>query len=458
MIKSKNSLVLIKIKKGSSETKRVLHSKDKLTIGKNPDNDIVVYDAKVPKSHTLLEYKKGRFHLNVLPELNGNLYYKESVLSFQDLLIQDILPQNGKHACLKLKDGQAGRIKLQDTLLDFKFSTSMDGAAEKPKANYSWTSATNQSLKRDLLFKVLLTLFILFEVGFGVWIGKIELAPEKPPDIAKVPERFAKFVIKKQEPKQEVQITSTNGTAEGTEQDENKTEEKEGSKKKKTSGGSSDQSKKPVASQGLLGLIGGRGESSVSSSAVDFLIDKGLVQELDNLLGKKSLHKNKNGVGRGNGTGSGVGSGSGDGIDDLLDFGLSGGIDDLIGDEGVEKVNLSKKGKVNIQTPGRVRGSQAAMGQRTADAVMAVINSQQGRIMYQYNKYLRKDPNLGGKISLDVTIEANGRVSKVDVVESSISNQDFIREVLNILRRLKFPPIQEGSVTVNVPFVFNRVN
>ena len=57
-----------------------------------------------------------------------------------------------------------------------------------------------------------------------------------------------------------------------------------------------------------------------------------------------------------------------------------------------------------------------------------------------------------------MTIEANGRVSKVDVVESSISNQDFIREVLNILRRLKFPPIQEGSVTVNVPFVFNRVN
>ena len=141
----------------------------------------------------------------------------------------------------------------------------------------------------------------------------------------------------------------------------------------------------------MLGLIGGRGRIFPFPALLwDFLIDKGLVQELDNLLGKKSLHKNKNGVGRGNGTGSGVGSGSGDGIDDLLDFGLSGGIDDLIGDEGVEKVSLSKKGKVNIQTPGRVRGSQAAMGQRTADAVMAVINSQQGRIMYQYNKYLRK--------------------------------------------------------------------
>ena len=93
----------------------------------------------------------------------------------------------------------------------------------------------------------------------------------------------------------------------------------------------------------------------------------------------------------------------------------------------------------------------------SAESVMAVINSQHGRVMYTYNKYLRQTPTLRGKVSLDVTIAADGRVSNVQVVESTIQNADFIRDLLTIIRQLRFPAISEGTVTVNVPFVFNRV-
>jgi len=87
---------------------------------------------------------------------------------------------------------------------------------------------------------------------------------------------------------------------------------------------------------------------------------------------------------------------------------------------------------------------------------MGVINSQQARMMYIYNKHLRINPEMRGKLNIDLTIEADGSVSKIAVVESNISSDEFIRELLGLLRRLHFEKITEGSVTVNLPLVFNR--
>jgi len=103
-----------------------------------------------------------------------------------------------------------------------------------------------------------------------------------------------------------------------------------------------------------------------------------------------------------------------------------------------------------------MRGSQAAMVRRSSESVMAVIQSQQGRIMYTYTKYLRTNAELRGKVSIDITIEPDGTVSNAGVVESTMNQPDFDREILNILRRLRFEPVPEGSVTVNLPFVFSR--
>jgi hypothetical protein len=44
----------------------------------------------------------------------------------------------------------------------------------------------------------------------------------------------------------------------------------------------------------------------------------------------------------------------------------------------------------------------------------------------------------------------------VAIVDSNFSDEEFNRELLGIFRRLRFEPIPEGSVTVNLPLVFNR--
>jgi len=214
---------------------------------------------------------------------------------------------------------------------------------------------------------------------------------------------------------------------------------------------------------GILGMIVPVSDATYRANTKLLLDDRSL-QDLDRLMSQSQTSRGNglgnghggSGVGNGNGYGNGSGKGNGSGMD-LDNVEVVGGIDDLISDvKGVQTVKLEKKGQVKVEAPAQISGSQAAMVRRSSESVMAIINSQQGRIMYTYTKYLRTNPDLRGKVSVDVTIEADGSVSNAVLQESTMNHSDFDREIVNILRRLRFEPIPEGSLTVNLPFVFSR--
>ncbi|MBN1465122.1 energy transducer TonB [candidate division KSB1 bacterium] len=439
----------IKIKDAHGVFERTLAAREKLTLGLSPENDVIVYDSDYPKSHALIENRGSACLLYIHPKMKGAIRYQDSTLAFQDLITQNLLPHKGDFYILQFSSGRKGVIDIGETRVGFLF----DGApaSDVGLPVYTWHAAIRKAVAKDLVFKFLLLAFVALEVMWGFHLKNIELPPQEPPAIENVPQRFARFVLRQESAAPITQGRSADGAASGT----SDSETDEGSRRsgsEERSGGK----EKSVSSAGLLGLIGGAGPSDNTSAAVDFLLDQGLVKELDDLLGSQTVLKNGR-IGRSS-SGAGAGSGSGEGLDDLLEFGLSGGIDDLISDDaGVKQVNLEKKGNVNIEPPKAMRGSEAARGQRSAESVMGIIRAQHGRVMYTYNKHLRQDPTLRGKVSLDVTIAADGRVADVQVVESTTQNADFIRDLLTIIRQLRFPAISEGSVTVNIPFVFDRV-
>ena len=454
--KLKHSLVAIKIKQGQRVVERTLQKRETLRIGKNPNNDIVLYGDQYPKSMPIIQCDKNTCTLFLHTGVTGEIRYGDSVLNFQDLIRHEIIPRKNGSYTLKIPKGRSGVIHIGDVGIGFRYDGVQSPIMDEP--SYSWFKATGRSLTRDMAFKSIFLVFLAFELWFGITISGIELAPEQAPQIEQVPKRFAKFVVQKPAEAAESEITSTAAAvAEQTGEQTENTQEQSTNRRERRGGAGGGNADNPAASQGLLALIGGSGESS-GNSAADFLVDQGLVQELDELIGLKPLKKGS-GYGRGSGSGSGDGQASGDGIDDLMNIGMDGGIDDLLSDvQQVESVGLEKKGKVNIETPGKITGSQEAVGRRSAESVMSVINSQQGRVMYTYNKYLRQNPDLRGKVSFDVTIAADGRVSNIELVESTLNNNNFIRDLMNILRRLSFEAIPQGAVTVNIPFVFNRVN
>jgi outer membrane biosynthesis protein TonB len=458
--RGKHSVVALKIKQGHRVVERVLGPNDSITIGRNPRNDIVVYGDDYPRSQTLLKCGKHACDLFLTPRISGDVTYQNSTLNLEDLITHDILPRKGNQYHLSLGHGRSGKLRVGDALVAFAYQKSRhtDLAADEP--GYSWGKDLAKALGKDLPFKLAFLALFVLELAFAWKIQNTELPPQKPPKAHEVPKRFAKFVVQAEpEPVPAEISTGTSGgvsetTEVGSSSDSQESEQRE--RQRRTGGAGGGESERNVTGQGLLGLIGGTGASRSGNTAADFLVDQGLVQELDQLLGQTPLKKGR-GYGRGSGDGIGDGAQNDADVDDLMDMGLSGGIDDLLTDvQGVQGVDLEKKGQVKVERPGRIRGSEQAVGQRSPQAVMGVINGQHGRVMYTYNKYLRQNPNLRGKVSFDVTIQANGRVSSVALVESTLNNDNFIRDLRNILRRMTFETIAEGTVTVNVPFVFNR--
>ena len=446
--RTKHSLQ-VQIKNQRGAVQRLLGAGDKLSVGQSPKNDIIVFDDQFPKSHPFLECKSKTCRLYIHPNMKGGIKYKNSTLAFQDLILQDILPRQGKFYIFNFAPGRKGIVEIGDTKVGFLFDGAPSNDAGLPA--YSWQTSARKALTRDILFKVLLLIFIGFEAWWGFHLSHVELPPAAPPEAAVVPQRYARFMLQEKRPPVAETVAASGGGQEAAGETDSQSEEQDESTGKQRESNRD----RPISSVGLLGLIGGSGTSKDASAAADFLLDRGLVKELDELIGAKTTLR----TGRAPGNGSSAGGGNGNGVDGLLDIGMSGGIDDLIADDaGVETVQLQKKGNVDIETPKAFRGAEEAKGQRSSESVAAVVKSQYSRVMYTYNKYLRQDPNLRGKVSLDVTIAANGRVSNVQVTESTITNTDFVRDLINIVRQLRFSAISDGNVTVSLPFVFNRVD
>ena len=75
-------------------------------------------------------------------------------------------------------------------------------------------------------------------------------------------------------------------------------------------------------------------------------------------------------------------------------------------------------------------------------------------IQFCYENELKKSPGLRGKLIVSLTVQANGTVSNVVLVEDSLRSAAVTDCVLAQMRGWKFPAIEAGVVTFKTPFVF----
>lgn len=160
-------------------------------------------------------------------------------------------------------------------------------------------------------------------------------------------------------------------------------------------------------------------------------------------------------------TGRGSGNGTTKKADPTTMFAASGtgsGIDDLLQNDlgAVESVKLTKSGKVNVETLGRVSASEQVIGARTEESLRQVLAQNMGRLQYIYNKFLKNDPTMGGKLEVEVAINADGTVKNAVVLNSDFTNADFEREILSAMRRWRYGSITSGEMKVVYPVLFVR--
>ncbi|MFH1760907.1 MAG: AgmX/PglI C-terminal domain-containing protein [bacterium] len=208
--------------------------------------------------------------------------------------------------------------------------------------------------------------------------------------------------------------------------------------------------KRRVTQKGLLAIISGKKKSSSVASGT--YMQKTFAKNLDEILHKVGGLKTsgKGGLGRMGAAGADFNVGYAGG-------GGTGGIDDLLGNlaGAAESVNLRRRSKIKLETPKWVAGV-AMTGARSPASIMRVVMQHHGGLRHAYNKRLKDKPGLAGKIKVQFTIEANGRVVSCKITESTINDKILEDEIVRRVRTWRFEEIEKGDVTVNYPFMFTQ--
>lgn len=97
-------------------------------------------------------------------------------------------------------------------------------------------------------------------------------------------------------------------------------------------------------------------------------------------------------------------------------------------------------------------------GELSKDEIQRVINEHIGQIQYCYEKQLRANPGLSGKVSLEWVVKQDGKVGSVKAASSTLASDAAVACMMEKVKGWTFPkPRGTGGVTVVFPFIFNTL-
>jgi len=131
-------------------------------------------------------------------------------------------------------------------------------------------------------------------------------------------------------------------------------------------------------------------------------------------------------------------------------------------------VALSGRETTRIEAPPESRGSArdaqrkrvaAANGrdaarERSIEEVRRVFDGNKGAIFAIYNRALRKNPGLQGKVVLELTIDPNGQVKDCKVIDSELTDPAVVAKIVNRVRLFNFGKRDVLVTRINYPVHF----
>ena len=104
--------------------------------------------------------------------------------------------------------------------------------------------------------------------------------------------------------------------------------------------------------------------------------------------------------------------------------------------------------------PGASRTGTSGKASRSREEIELVFDKNKGAIFALYNRALRKDPSLEGKLVLRLTIAPNGQVTMCEVVSSELAEPGFERKLVARVKMFRFEAKDVATVTTTKPIDF----
>ena len=100
------------------------------------------------------------------------------------------------------------------------------------------------------------------------------------------------------------------------------------------------------------------------------------------------------------------------------------------------------------------RSGSSGKASRSREEIELVFDKNKGAIFALYNRALRMDPSLEGKLVLKLTIAPNGQVTMCEVVSSELGDPDLERKLVQRVKLFRFEAKDVEAITTTKPIDF----
>jgi TonB family protein len=115
-----------------------------------------------------------------------------------------------------------------------------------------------------------------------------------------------------------------------------------------------------------------------------------------------------------------------------------------------------KRSRPRVATP-RISRDISARDNIRSEEIALVITNHNDAIEHCYKRESTINPNLNGEVAVTFTISYSGRVSNLQIVESTLRNKRVENCITSRIRGWRFQPLdmKEGDVVVTQKYIFN---
>jgi outer membrane biosynthesis protein TonB len=430
-------LLRVALIQGSKITEdRTLKRRGPVSVGQNATNTIVVPVSNLPPSFTLFETVNDQYSLVFTQAMEGKLTVNGQEVTLQDAVTRGVAKARGKDTfVVPLTDASKGRVALGEVSLLFQF---VAPPPEPPKAELP-TEVRGSLLKQiDQFFFLILAASLFVHFSGATFIACQPKVEERELTLDELPDRFVKAMmpVEVKPPPEKVADKGDKKTEEKAD-DKKEVAEKKAEKPASTASAKAELQAK-VARSGLLKVIGSSGGGGAFE---DVLGNSSGVGDVANALSGAS------GVGVATADALGAGGPKGG------TAGSAAGIGDL-GTSGGGNVALAEKGSATVRGGVSMQAPEVESKDVDREKLAAYVRGRKASIQACYEKELKRNPSLKGKVVVRFSITPAGRTSDIDIEENTLGNEAVASCIKTTIRGWVFPFKPDSEVPVAYPFVF----
>lgn len=441
---------------GTIVEERIVDPRGSVTVGRSEHNDFVVDMPGLPARFKIFERVGDSCVLNFTDGMDGRVGLLGGTWELAQLRADGRALGVGAHHRVKLDDASRGRIGIGPSTLMFQF---VDPPPVQPRPQLP-ASTLSMARRIDWLFTAFATFSFMAMFGFLTYLENADFPIDR--GIAEVAPEYAHMIFIDPVlptppvtlPEQPTSVPS-DGNTQPIQESNDSPDETEGSGPPRPD--LDDGPPRVVDAAALADAARNAAQalviaalSATGGAMRDVLAGGAVVGDAAEILASANGMMNQSASGKDvfrDRTGGLGGSGQGGiGAVEQLKLGQQERDEGTVAERPVGKIHLPDGG-----------GDIAGSGDFDSSIVLRTIRNRIGAIRACYERQLKRNPTLAGKVTVEFTILTTGSVSRVAVKENTTGDEAIGRCVSKTVGRFRFNPGPEGgSVTFAYPFVFAR--